>query len=61
MSKEQEALLHREDRIAECFQAVVLLQSESPEERRKANVEGLMNFLASEYSATRALASGAKH
>lgn len=53
MSKEQQAILNREDRIAACFQAVIALQSKSEEVRRKADVEGLMDFLEDEYNKER--------
>lgn len=53
MSEEQKSILNREDRIAACFQAVIALQSDSPDVRRQADVDGLMDFLNDEYQQER--------
>lgn len=53
MNEQQLSIMNREDQIAACFQAVIALQSDSPEVRRKADVDGLMNFLKGEYSVAR--------
>ncbi len=53
MSEEQSAILEREDRIAACFQAVIDMQNESVEVRKRANIDGLLDFLTDEYNEAR--------
>lgn len=60
MSNDQEAVVNREDRIAECFQTVIELEKRIPAEARKSiNCGGLLDFLTEEYNNTRATARNA--
>jgi hypothetical protein len=53
MSEEQSAILEREERIAACFQAVIDMQNESEEVRKRADIDGVLDFLADEYNEAR--------